>query len=218
MRRHSLRKMRSNLGGGKPIAALFLLSTLLLSGCQTLSVNRTRMSQPYFTPAATSHAWASPIQKVGLPNLFQVSPNLYRGAQPTAEGFLQLKAMGIKTVINLCQFGDDREKIARAGLASEDIPMNAWHADKDDVERFLSVITDKSRGPFFVHCQHGADRTGMMCALYRVNVQGWTKDEAVAEMTQGGFGFHGIFSNLAGYVRKSPLKKDAMIADVKLAD
>ena len=35
-----------------------------------------------------------------LPHFSQVDAHLYRGAQPTAEGFQRLAAMGIKTVIN----------------------------------------------------------------------------------------------------------------------
>jgi hypothetical protein len=39
-----------------------------------------------------------------------------------------------------------------------------------------------------------------MCALYRVAVQGWSKEEALKEMSQGGFGFHGIWGNLIQWI------------------
>ena len=45
--------------------------------------------------------WAERIELPGLPNLHKVSDDLYRGAQPTAEGMRQLKKIGIKTVVNL---------------------------------------------------------------------------------------------------------------------
>src|SRR4030042_3812035 len=48
--------------------------------------------------------WARLIQREALPNLHQVTPTLYRGAQPTAVGMRQLKAMGVKTVVNLRSF------------------------------------------------------------------------------------------------------------------
>ena len=54
----------------------------------------------------------------------------------------------------------------------------------------------------FVHCQHGADRTGTATAVYRIVVEGWTKDEAIREMTQGGYGFHPLWANLIRYVRE----------------
>jgi hypothetical protein len=46
-----------------------------------------------------------------------------------------------------------------------------------------------------------------MCAVYRIVVQGWTKDEAISEMTQGGFGFHAVFPNLVHYLRKLDVEK-----------
>ena len=49
----------------------------------------------------------------------------------------------------------------------------------------------RSCGPFFVHCQHGSDRTGVCIAAYRIVVQGWTKQDAIREMTGGNYGFHG---------------------------
>ena len=67
-------------------------------------------SQPAAPPADRPADWATPLSRPGLLNLHQVADNLYRGAQPTEVGFLELKAMGIKTVINLRNFhdGDDR--------------------------------------------------------------------------------------------------------------
>ena len=99
-----------------------------------------------------------------------------------------------------------------AGLAYEHISFKAWHAEHEDVVRFLRIVADPARQPVFVHCQHGADRTGMMTAIYRIAVQGWSKEDAIAEMTEGGFGFHSIWTNLVEYVRKldvDRLKREA---------
>ena len=151
--------------------------------------------------------WAQPIEKPGLPNLHKVSDDLYRGGQPDAEGFRQLKAMGIKTVLDLRAGHSDREALGDTGLASEHISMNAWHAEDEDVVAFLKIVTDKSRTPVFVHCQFGADRTGAACAAYRVVVCGWSKDEAIREMTEGGFHFHKTWQNLVRYIRGMDVEK-----------
>jgi len=74
--------------------------------------------------------------------------------------------------------------------------MKAWHPEEKEVVRFLQLVTSPDRTPVLVHCMHGADRTGVMSAIYRVAIQGWTKDEALKELREGGFGFHGIFENL----------------------
>ncbi len=136
----------------------------------------------------------------GVPNLHKVSDALYRSAQPSAVGMRNVKAMGIETIVNLRTFHSDRDEIGDTGLAYEHISMTAWHPEENDAVRFLQIVTNPKRGPFLVHCQHGADRAGAMCALYRIAVQGWRKEEAIKEMTQGGFGFHGIWYNLTRWI------------------
>jgi protein tyrosine phosphatase (PTP) superfamily phosphohydrolase (DUF442 family) len=132
------------------------------------------------------------IQMEGLPNFCKVSDDLLRCAQPTLNGMLNLKGIGIKTVVNLSAFHSDGDMLKNTGLNYEHIPMIAWPLIPEEwqVVKFLSIVTDPKRTPVLVHCQHGADRTGTMCAVYRIVVQGWTKEDAIKEMTDGGFGFH----------------------------
>ena len=151
-------------------------------------------------PAARSPNWAQPVQMNRVPNLHRVTDALYRSGQPSAAGMKNLQAMGVETIVNLRSFHSDRDEIGDTGLAYEHIFMKAWRAEEEDAVRFLQIVTNPRRAPVLVHCQHGADRTGAMCALYRVAVQGWSKQEAVAEMTQGGFGFHGIWENLIQWI------------------
>ncbi len=153
-------------------------------------------------PAKRPEHWAVPMSVNGVPNLHRVSDNLYRSAQPTAEGMLKLKEMGVRTIVNLRSFHSDRDIIENTGLAYEQIRMKAWNADEKDIIIFLQIITSPEEGPFLVHCQHGADRTGTAIAVYRVAVQGWTKEEAVMEMTEGGFGFHRIWGNLIRWINR----------------
>jgi len=118
------------------------------------------------------------------------------------DGFAELKAMGLRTVINLRTFHSDRRECAAAGLDYVKIPAQAWEAEEEEVVAFLEAAIDPNRLPVFVHCQHGADRTGLMCAVYRIAVQGWSRDEAISEMTKGGFGYHAIWQNLVQYLRE----------------
>ena len=46
-----------------------------------------------------------------------------------------------------------------------------------------------------------------MCAMYRIVEQGWTKDEAIKEMVDGGYGFHPIWSNIIKHIRDIDVKK-----------
>jgi protein tyrosine phosphatase (PTP) superfamily phosphohydrolase (DUF442 family) len=152
-------------------------------------------------PANRPATWAQPVKLEGVPNLHQVGKNLYRSAQPTAEGMKNLKQHGIETIVSLRSFHSDRDEIGATGLGYEHIYMKAWHPEREEVVRFLQIATNPKRAPVLVHCQHGADRTGTMCAIYRVVVQGWTKEEAVREMTKGGYGFHRVWQNLPGWIK-----------------
>ena len=153
--------------------------------------------------------WAQPIKMSGLQNFFQVTTNLYRGAQPTAEGMAHLKAMGVKTVVNLRAWHSDQDKVAGTGLKSVRFEMEPWRGDTDEVVQFLKTVTDTNNLPAFVHCERGADRTGMMCAMYRICVCGWTKQQAIDEMETGGFGFSPVWKELVTFIEK------ADIADIK---
>lgn len=152
-------------------------------------------------------SWAQPIKMDGVPNLNKVSDALYRSAQPTAEGMKKIKDIGIITVVNLRSFHSDRDEIQETALAYEHIYMKAWHPEEKEIVRFLRIVTDPKRTPVLVHCQHGADRTGSMCALYRIAVQGWTKEEALIEMRDGGFGFHGVWKNLINWISRIDIEK-----------
>jgi protein tyrosine phosphatase (PTP) superfamily phosphohydrolase (DUF442 family) len=111
-----------------------------------------------------------------------------------------LQQIGIKTIVNLRAFHSDRDEIGDTGLGYEHIYMKTWHPEQEDVVRFLKIATDKDKAPVLVHCMHGADRTGTMNAIYRVAVEGWSKEEAVREMTQGGFNFHEVWTNLPPWI------------------
>ena len=168
--------------------------------------------------AETIHAqnkWAERIEIPSLPNLHKVSDDLYRGAHPTAEGMKQLKKLGIKTVVNLRSVHSDRDEIRGAGLAYEHINMTTWNTEDKDVVRSMQIVTDSNCTPVFVHCKHGADRTGTVSAVYRIAVQGWSKNEAIEEMTKGGFGFHSIWKNLPDYIRKLDVEEIKYGASLK---
>jgi len=166
--------------------------------------------------------WAQPMERPGLKNFYQVTTNLFRGAQPTAEGMKQLKAMGIKTVINLRASHSDKDQVASTGLQSMRFGTEPWHANAEDVARFLKIVTAPNNLPAFVHCERGADRTGLMCAMYRIAVCGWTKPQAVAEMKNGGFGFNPAWHNLIAFIEKADVDKFKRTAgigsDARMAD
>ncbi len=159
-------------------------------------------------------SWAQPVAWEGAPNLFKVSDTLYRSAQPTDDGLRNLRELGIVTVVNLRAFHSDRDELDPE-LGYEDIHMKSWHPEREDAVAFLRIVTDPKRAPVLLHCQHGADRTGAMTAIYRIAVQGWSKDDAIREMKDGGYGFHKIWGNLTEWLQDldvESLREEAGIA------
>ena len=151
--------------------------------------------------------WAQRLEVAGIKNCHQVMTNLYRGAQPTAEGMKQLQALGIRTVISLRALHSDKATLAGTGLKSVRMKMEPWHSDEDEAVFFLKAATDTNNLPVFVHCERGADRTGVMCAMYRIVVCGWSKEQALDEMKNGGFGFNPVWRDLVTFIEKSDVAR-----------
>jgi hypothetical protein len=70
-------------------------------------------------------------------------------------------------------------------LEYERIRFETWAPDDEELVRFLKIATDPSRTPVLVHCLHGSDRTGAMCALYRIILQGNEKRRLRASQDLG---------------------------------
>jgi protein tyrosine/serine phosphatase len=130
-----------------------------------------------------------------------ITDYLYRSDQPSPTGMKNLKKLGIKTIINLRAFHSDSDEIKGTGLLNEELSVKTWHIEDEDVIRVLRIIRKRENGPFLIHCQEGADRVGLMCAMFRIVEQGWSKDEAIEEMVKGGYGFHAVWSNIIEYVK-----------------
>jgi protein tyrosine/serine phosphatase len=137
----------------------------------------------------------------GLINVGRVAPGIFRGAQPKPEGYATLKGMGVKTVINLRTRHGERKAVEAAGMRYVEIPMNAMKdVDPAAMRKALSVMTDPASQPVFVHCSLGKDRAGVVAAVYRMEIDGWSEAEAEAEMEA--FGFQEVFSQLKEFVRR----------------
>jgi protein tyrosine/serine phosphatase len=150
--------------------------------------------------------WAMPLQATNLSNFFLVTTNLYRGAQPNAKGMAELKSYGVRTVFNLRSFHSDSDELKGLDFKPARLHMKPWHAEEEDVVSFLKIAADTNNCPIFVHCQRGADRTGLVCAMYRVVVCGWTKEDAIEEMTEGGFKFDPRWKNIVKFIETADIE------------
>jgi len=162
----------------------------------------------------------SQIAPRGIANFGQVSPTLFRGGQPSAEGYRELKQMGVEVVVSFRhERGEnslERREVEAQGMHFVSLPWHAWEIPADDdVRRFLGLLATNQNTKVFVHCQQGRDRTGTMVALYRVAVDHWCPASAVSEMKAYHYR-HFFFPQLETYVEAFPqrLAMDSRLAGI----
>ncbi len=179
--------------------AAILLLAVLLGGCITT---------PAVDASRRPARWATPVVVRGVGNLHQVDANVYRSEQPDAAGLQAAsEQLRVRTVVNLRAYHSDRALATQAGLRNIDFALVPWDIGDEDVVAVLRVLHQREDGPFLLHCLYGADRTGVMIAMYRIVEQGWSREEALDEMLHGGYGFHPIFRNLVEYLKRVDVER-----------
>ncbi len=183
-------------------AIFILLAMTFFFQCNTAVASKTKTDTDEVRPKE----WAVPMARPGLPNLNKVSDQLYRGAQPKKAGFAELKKLGVKTIVNFRRRNTDKKYLGDYGFKYIFIPVNTRKPKHEQFARFLELFSNPENLPVFVHCKHGADRTGAAVSLYRVHYQRWTVEKAIHEMVNGGYNFHRRFQNLKTFIREFKFK------------
>lgn len=154
---------------------------------------------------------------IDIRNFKQVNDWLFRGGQPIESQYQSLANSGIKTVINLRStrklIETERAIVESLGMQFESIPMTYMKSPTyKEVKRFLAIVDDPGKRPIFVHCLHGADRTGILCGIFRMLREGWDVKDAFAEMRAGGwhqlwmFHYEFVISAYGMLIRKGWIK------------
>ncbi|NMZ16507.1 dual specificity protein phosphatase family protein [Pseudomonas rhodesiae] len=152
-----------------------------------------------------SPEWAQPIDTHY--NLHQMTPTLYRSGLPDSRALPLLEKLKIGTVINFLP-ESDATWLKTADIKQVQLTYRTNHVDDSDVLAALRAIQQaESNGPVLMHCKHGSDRTGLMAAMYRVVIQGWSKEDALNEMTLGGFGNSNGFKDGVRYMMRADVGK-----------
>jgi len=130
----------------------------------------------------------------GINNFSQVDEHVYRGAQPTPEGFQYLAKIGVETVLDLREGGEratgEEQLVTSLGMKYVNVPMTGLTPPtKEEITRILVLLEDAKVGGVFVHCMRGADRTGAVIAAYRIDHDHWDNSRALKEAMEFGMGF-----------------------------
>jgi uncharacterized protein (TIGR01244 family) len=157
-----------------------------------MSIQRVRSTTVALLAALTIASGAS-AQTLAIDNFSKVNDTYYRGSQPRGRDYGALKALGVKTIINLTSdedaMADERQAVEQTGMRYVHIPMSTRRAPTEsELAMFLSVVNDTSNAPVYVHCVGGRHRTGVMTAIYRMTKDGWSGEQAFKEMKQFKYG------------------------------
>jgi protein tyrosine/serine phosphatase len=159
-----------------------------------------------------------------LPNFHKVNERLYRGAQPQKGGLKKLAEMGITTIINLR--GEDQNTLAEQqeakalGLNYYALPMGGLSRPTDkQVEQALAIINKPENGVVFVHCKHGADRTGVIIACYRMTRENHSAEQAKEEAEKHGMSWVqiGMKRYIGDYYKKLSREKQTSAGETQKA-
>jgi tyrosine-protein phosphatase SIW14 len=182
---------------------LFLFVAVFIAGCGNRPT--TPPTRPLAKPCDTCI--------MGVSNFAKLSSALWRGAQPSKEGFRNLEAAGVKTIVNFRHDHDDLPLLAGTQLKYLWIPARAWKPEEQDLVLFLKVLEDPKNWPVFVHCAEGKDRTGYSVATYRIVVEDWSSDDAIHEMFE--FHYNPIWFENPRFLQRLNAKQ--VLARVKMA-
>jgi tyrosine-protein phosphatase SIW14 len=185
-----------------------VLSTFTLAAFVTLLPS---LSTPQTSEGPRSTRVAD-VSTITILNFGQVNANYYRGGEPQDSDYAALAALGIRTVIALrpAERNDQEARLVEAaGMTFHRIAMHSEVAPTlEHVAEFMTIVSDPARQPVYVHCSGGKHRTGAMTAVYRMEHDGWTADQAFQEMTRYGFGPSILHRKLKDFVyRYRPLGK-----------
>jgi protein tyrosine phosphatase (PTP) superfamily phosphohydrolase (DUF442 family) len=135
-------------------------------------------------PVFATSVFAAPA--TGIKNFDQVDSQVYRGGQPTTEGFRYLAGIGVKTIIDLRESGErsdaERKVVTDAGMKYVNVPMSGLTPPtQNEIAKILDLMENPSAGPVFVHCLRGADRTGAVIAAYHIDHDQWDSPRALRD-------------------------------------
>lgn len=142
----------------------------------------------------TLPAWAAPAVP-GIRNFRQVDSHVYRGGQPSQEGFAYLAKIGVKTILDLRKPGErsdwERKVVTASGMKYVNVPMSGLTPPSEaQISQILALFENSpAAGAVFVHCKRGADRTGAVVAAYRIDHDHWQNARALEEARADGMSF-----------------------------
>ncbi len=121
-------------------------------------------------------------------NFDAVAPGVYRSNYPSHARLEHYRDLGIKALFTLRGQSSNHHYVLEAdscrqlGLSLHALALSARKAPPKDLLRQVFEIFDVIPRPFLIHCKSGADRAGLVSALYLLD-QGATIEQARAQLS-----------------------------------
>ena len=144
--------------------------------------------------------WAIKVKTCDLDNLYKLNDSIYRSEQPNKKEFICLAGSGFRSVLNLRSCTVDSRKTKGLSIKPYKVKMVARKFSDKEIVESLRILKEMPK-PIVVHCKHGSDRTGVVIGMYRIIFENWSKEEALDELQNGGYGFHKKYSNIIEYIK-----------------
>lgn len=156
------------------------------TGTDTAS-NRPRLARflEHFDLVAVDHG----IFRFAYLNLHEVAPGVWRSAQPSPRDIRKLAKRGLRTVVNLRGPRDcgsyrlEQQACAKYGVELIDFKMRSRGVPSPATIHEACALFERIQYPVLFHCKSGADRAGMMSALYLLLREGRPVEEAARQLS-----------------------------------
>jgi len=129
------------------------------------------------------------ILRIYWHNFAEIAPGVYRSNHPNEKRFKAYADMGIKSVLNLRgrakqpHYLFEVESCAAHDLALVDFSLSARRAPPEVMLSQIIDVFESIEKPFLMHCKSGADRTGLIAALYLMVVEKQPLDVARKQLS-----------------------------------
>jgi len=160
---------------------------------------RKRMSMSYdlTNPEDRKRAWNHylwgdhGVLRLRFHNMHPVgTQGMWRANQPSPNRLAWLKDHGFKTILNLrgtqpglSYYDLEHEACDRLGLAIHDLPWGSREAPYVERIEHLIEVFDSIEYPALMHCKSGADRAGIVAAMYMLLKEKAPFEEAIDHLS-----------------------------------
>lgn len=178
------------------------LATALVSATCLAQVGASASMIPTASRPAVAWKYTRIGDLDGVRALTRLSDRLIRGAQPDGIiGIKSLKTLGVRNILSVEEPDlKEIEAAKEAGIEIKNVATEYSGFPKPIIDSLVAAYRDLE-GTTYVHCHHGKHRGGSAVAIFRMTFEGFSSEEAIAEMFELGCSprYKGLYETISKY-------------------